>query len=127
MVVQSLAETVLPRRAHLQGRRDCAVLGQLQRASPDHRHVIEDLIAEEDRVVARVTFSGTHAGCFRGIPATGRRVRQSQIHIVRLAQRRVVEHWATCDDRALLAQLGLWPVLSAARTWTDRSVPTDTP
>src|SRR6516164_7564943 len=40
---------------------------------PDQTLTIEDLIADEDRVAARLTAVGTHLGEFRGIPATGRR------------------------------------------------------
>src|SRR5690348_5204526 len=41
---------------------------------PDYQTVIEELIAEGDKVVARITMSGTHTGSFMGIPATGKHV-----------------------------------------------------
>ena len=44
---------------------------------PDLRFVIEDMVAEHDRVVVRCRFEGTHAGAFLGIPPTGRRVSTS--------------------------------------------------
>ena len=50
---------------------------------PDFHTQIEDLIAEGDQVVARITMSGTHSGDFFGIPATGNKVRFTGIYIVR--------------------------------------------
>ncbi len=43
----------------------------IRAAFHDSHHAIEDLIAEEDKVVTRFTWSGTHRGEFDGIPATG--------------------------------------------------------
>jgi uncharacterized protein YhfF len=45
----------------------------LTSAFPDLRTDIEDLIAEGDRVVARLSFRGTHQGEFRGIAPSGLR------------------------------------------------------
>ncbi len=78
----------------------------LRDAFPDSRHVIEDLIADEDRVVVRVTLMGTHAGPFHGIAPTGQRIAQAQIHILRVVDGKVVERWAVQDDLGVLRQLG---------------------
>ena len=56
-----------------------------QRAFPDTRHTIEDLIAEGDRVVARISARGTHTGELFGHAATGRVVTLTGITIYRLA------------------------------------------
>lgn len=76
-------------------------------AFPDVRFTIEDILAEGDKVVMRNSFSGTHKGMFMGIAPTGRRVSQEQIHIVRVANGQVVEHWAVRDDLSLMRQLGV--------------------
>ncbi len=81
----------------------------LRAAFPDGRYIIEDLIGEGDRLAARLVFRGTHHGPYRGIPATGRRVVQAQVHVLRLAGGQVVEHWAVRDDLGLLHQLGIAP------------------
>ena len=73
---------------------------------PDLHIGVEDLIAEGDRVVARLTAQGTHGGTFRGIPPTGRTVRWSGIRIFRIADGRIAEHWANWDDLSLMQQLG---------------------
>lgn len=74
-------------------------------AFPDLRIDIDDLIAEGDKVVARMTFHGTHRGPFRGIPATGRQVSFTAIRVYRLADGKIVESWANQDALGLLGQL----------------------
>ena len=75
-------------------------------AFPDGQHVIEEAIAEGDRVVTKGTFSGTHKGELMGLPATGKVVSFSVIHIDRIVDGRVVEHWGQGDTPALMRQLG---------------------
>ena len=74
---------------------------------PDWQTTIDDLIAEGDRVVARITMTGTHTGDFWGIPATGKRVEFTGIYIVRIANGKIVEHWGEEDGVSLLQQLGV--------------------
>ena len=57
--------------------------GMFRAAAPDLTATVEDLIAEGDRGVARVTFSGTQTGELFGIPATGKQFRFQTIDIVR--------------------------------------------
>jgi len=78
---------------------------------PDYHTTIEDLIAEGDKVVARVTMTGTHTGNFWGIPPTGKRVNLTAIYIVRIADGKIVEHWGEEDGLAVLKQLGFKPKL----------------
>ena len=73
---------------------------------PDYYTTIEDLIAEGDKVVARVRMTGTHTGNFYGIAPTGRRVNLTSIYIVRIAEGKIVEHWGEEDGVAVLKQLG---------------------
>ena len=89
------------------GLRQAATL--LRAAFPDGRHVIEDLVGEDDRVAARLVFRGTHHGPYWGIPPTGRRGAQAQLHLLRLVAVQVAEHWALRDDLGLLEQLGASP------------------
>ncbi len=80
----------------------------LRSAFPDLHYTIEDEIADSDRVVVRLTARGTHRGnwALLGIPPTGRQATWSEIHIVRVAGERIVEHWATLDQLGLVQQLG---------------------
>ena len=90
------------------------VLGMLRAAFPDLRLTPEDLIAEGDRVVARLMVTGTHQGEFQGLPPTGKQVTMSGIEIVRLAGGKAVERWGEFDILGLLQQLGAVPAPGAA-------------
>lgn len=74
---------------------------------PDYQTVIDDLFAEGDKVVARITMSGTHLGSFMGIPATGKHVEFTGIYIARISNGKIVEHWGEEDGVSLLSQLGV--------------------
>ena len=56
--------------------------------------VVDDLVAEGDRVVARVTMSGTHRGEYAGMPGSGRAVRAEGIEIFRIARGKIAEGWS---------------------------------
>lgn len=74
---------------------------------PDWHTAIEELIAEGDKVVARITMTGTHTGDFWGIAATGKRVEFTGIYIVSIVAGKIVEHWGEEDGVSLLQQLGV--------------------
>jgi steroid delta-isomerase-like uncharacterized protein len=76
---------------------------------PDYQTVIDDLIAEKDKVAARITMTGTHTGDFMGIPATGTHVEFSGMYFVRIKEGKIVEHWGEEDGLSLLTQLGAMP------------------
>jgi steroid delta-isomerase-like uncharacterized protein len=78
-------------------------------AFPDLRAEIHDQIEEDDKVVTRKTFHGTHKGEFMGIPATGRPVSWGVIDVVRVRDGRMLEHWNVVDALALMHQLGAAP------------------
>jgi predicted ester cyclase len=81
----------------------------LHTAFPDLQIEIEDLIAEGDEVVGRVTARGTHEGEFMGIAPTGKPVSFNAIDVVRIARGKIVERWSQADNLALLQQLGAVP------------------
>ena len=76
---------------------------------PDYQTLIEDLIAEDDKVVARIRMTGTHTGNFMGIPPTGKQIEFTGIYIARIANGKIVEHWGEEDGVGLLTQLGVMP------------------
>ena len=71
---------------------------------PDLRYTIEEMIAEDNTVVTRVTFRATHQGAFLGVPRTNRQVRVPAVHITRLEGGRIREHWSVMDDLGLMQQ-----------------------
>jgi predicted ester cyclase len=81
----------------------------LRAAFPDLTIKTEATIAEGDLVVHRATSSGTMKGPFQGMPATGKHATWTEIHIARIQNGKVVEHWANMDQLGMLQQLGLAP------------------
>jgi steroid delta-isomerase-like uncharacterized protein len=79
-------------------------------AFPDWRMTVEDLIADGDKAVARVTVTGTHKGEFMGVPPAGTRVDVQLIDIMRFDGAGLVsEHWGVADMLSLMQQLGVVP------------------
>ena len=78
-------------------------------AFPDSYFIVEDMVAEGEKVATRKTFHGTHEGEFMGIPPSGRAVSMGLIDIVRISDGWVVEHWSMGDTLGLMQQLGVIP------------------
>ena len=78
-------------------------------AFPDLRVDIEDIIVEDDRVAVRWITRGTHKGEYLGIPSTGKSVAVPGIHVVRIVDGKIVEHWGVDDTLGLMQQIGIFP------------------
>jgi steroid delta-isomerase-like uncharacterized protein len=78
-----------------------------RKAFPDLRVTVEDVIAEGDKVAARLRFRGTHRGEVQGIAPTGRRVDCTGIVISRMEGGKIAEDWANFDDLNMMQQLGV--------------------
>lgn len=76
-------------------------------AFPDVELTIEDLIAENDKVVERVTATGTHKGDYMGIIPTNKQITIPVITINRFADNKIVERWSLVDSLAMLQQFGV--------------------
>jgi steroid delta-isomerase-like uncharacterized protein len=85
--------------------RQIARITEIRRAFPDLEMTIEQQIAEGAWVATRVTYRGTHAGEFAGIPATGRRIEYAGTAIDRLENGKVVEMWHTVNMHLLIRQI----------------------
>jgi steroid delta-isomerase-like uncharacterized protein len=70
---------------------------------------VDDAIAEGDRVAVRLTAHGRHEGEFMGMPGSGNEYTISEIHIFRIVDGRVAEHWRDADMLGMLRQLGALP------------------
>lgn len=81
----------------------------LRAALPDLHVTVEDVLAEGDKVAARITLEGTHIGDALGVPPTGNRVRYGGITIARIAEAKIVEAWNNLDQLGLLQQIGALP------------------
>jgi predicted ester cyclase len=81
----------------------------LRTAFPDIQYTIDDSIEAGDKFVVRLTASGTMKGDFAGMPATGKHAMWTEIHILRVANERVVERWSLAQELGMLVQLGVVP------------------
>ena len=91
----------------------------LREAYSELRFDIHEVVAEGDTVVLHATMSGRHTGPFVGydeegrpeqaFPPTGKRFAVTQTHWFRIADGKVIEHWANRDDLGNARQLGWVP------------------
>jgi len=74
---------------------------------PDSLWTIEDIIAEEDKVWARVTYAGTHIDEYLGLPPTGKKISYKSVTIKRVVDGKLVEGWTVNDMLDFLRQIGV--------------------
>jgi steroid delta-isomerase-like uncharacterized protein len=80
-------------------------MGAVRRAFPDFQNRIEELVAEGDKVVARLTYTGTRHGALFGIGATGKRVTYAGVAVFRIEAGRITEGYVLGDVHGLIQQL----------------------
>ena len=83
-----------------------AAMERISTALSDVVFTVHELIAEGDLVCARLTTSATQTGPFMGMPATGRHYEIEELHLFRVRDGQVVEHWHHFDQMGLMQQLG---------------------
>ena len=76
-------------------------------AFPDFKHEIKSVLVDGDRVVLRVTLTGTHEGDYMGIPPTGNRINYTAMLEARFSEGKIVELWGVGDMLTLMQQLGM--------------------
>jgi predicted ester cyclase len=90
----------------LQGLRDYVRgLEAVVQAFPDYRWELRHLLVDGDWLAAHFVDTGTHAGTFLDVPATGRKVTTQEFAFYRVAGGRIVEVWVTADNLRLVQQL----------------------
>ena len=80
-------------------------IAEIEEAFPAYELIVEDLIAEGDKVVGRCQFRGVHQHSYAGMQATGKAVAFSVIIIYRIAGGKIAEHWMQLDAMGLMEQL----------------------
>jgi predicted ester cyclase len=80
---------------------------------PDAHVTIEDMIAEGDKVVTRISGTATHKGDLYGpvglVPATNKKITWHGITISRYKDGKIIESWMETDNMGLMQQLGAVP------------------
>ena len=73
-------------------------MSEAREGFPDLTISLEGVMAEGDRVTARVTMRGTHSGEFQGTAPTNKRVEVKAIDIFRIEDGKILEHWGHADE-----------------------------
>jgi predicted ester cyclase len=81
-------------------------LAQALHDAMDMHITVEDLIAEGDRVVARISAETTHKVPMFGVAPTGKRSKGAGVEIWRVANGKLAERWVFIDMLAMMQQLG---------------------
>jgi steroid delta-isomerase-like uncharacterized protein len=75
-------------------------------AFPDFHHTVEDMVAEASKLVACMTYRGTHKGPIVGFPATGREIEYAGMALFLFRNGLVSHIWVLGDRLELFQQLG---------------------
>ncbi len=81
---------------------------EIREAFPDFYEECHDLIGEGDKIVARITLSGTQRAPFLGNPSSGKRFEIATLDIYRFLDNKIIEQWGVMDVMTMASQLG-WP------------------
>ena len=85
------------------------MMGMFVGAFPDLNVVVEHWVAEGDLVVGVMTTKGTQTGEFMGMPASGKKFSVREMHMARVANGKMAEHWGLSNEMSMMQQLGLMP------------------
>ncbi len=91
-----------------------AFVSGIRSAFPDFKYTVMHELGEGDLVVQHLTASGTMRGDFAGMPASGKHAAWNEVHIARVANGVLAEHWAVIDQLGMLQQLGFVPMPDGA-------------
>ncbi len=86
-----------------------AVIERVSKGLAEATMTIDDVIAEGDRVAVRLTSHAVQVGPFMGLPPSGMPYTIGEIHIFRVRDGKVVEHWHEADFLGMMRQLGALP------------------
>ena len=82
------------------------LVAEIHHAFRDLNVMIEDQLADGDKVITRWTVTAIHQGEFAGIPATGKPIAVTAINIHRVADGQIQEGWLNWDALSFLQQVG---------------------
>jgi steroid delta-isomerase-like uncharacterized protein len=85
-----------------------AVVSMFRSAMSDLKVVIEDMVAEGEKVVTRYALEGTHKGELFGVAPTGRGLSIKSMTVERVVEGKIIEHWRVTDEMGMMRQLGVF-------------------
>jgi steroid delta-isomerase-like uncharacterized protein len=80
-------------------------VSKIRAAFPDFHNQIEEIIGEDDKVVARLTYTGTHQGELFSFPGTGRKINYQGIAIFQFREGKIVSGYVLGDTESLKRQI----------------------
>ena len=107
-----LADDFVPHNWGKAGAGRDAMMAAIKRASAglsDARMTIEDVIAEGDKVAVRLTSQDVQTGPFMGLVPSGKSYEIEEIHVFRIRDGKVTDHWHQGDFLGMMSQLGALP------------------
>lgn len=78
---------------------------QIGEAFPDKHYSVEEVIAQGEKVIARIFMTGTHKGDFAGNSPTGNSIKATQFREFRVVEGKIIEHRGWFDTATLLPQI----------------------
>jgi steroid delta-isomerase-like uncharacterized protein len=81
------------------------LIRELLDAFPDWRVTVNDIFAQDNKVVVRWSLKGTHLAPYRDIPATGLTITAEGIHIDYINNGKIAKRWAYNNFAALFTKL----------------------
>ena len=85
------------------------IIGMMRGGFPDIQWVLEDMVAEDDKIAVRFTMRGTHKGTFFRVPPTEKPIEVQAMNFYRLSGGQIVEEHGQPDLLGLLQQIGAFP------------------
>ena len=76
-------------------------------AFSEGKHTWDTVIVADNQVITSGTFTAKHRSSFQGLPPTGRTIQIAIMHIDRIEDGKIVEHWGQGDALGLMQQLGI--------------------
>ncbi len=74
---------------------------------PKYSLVVDEMTAEENRVIVRGQMVGKHIGDFKGIPPTYREIAFPFVSCYMIENKKIVNHWLVADQSLLMKMLGV--------------------
>ena len=85
------------------------MIGMYVNAFPNLNIVVDHWVAEGDLVAGVMTTEGTQTGEFMGMPASSKAFSVKEMHMVRVTNGKMVEHWGLANELSMMQQLGAMP------------------
>lgn len=80
---------------------------QTEASFPNYELIIEDMLAEGDKVAVRAVFKGVNRGPVGDAPATNKKVESPFIIIYQVLDGKIINHWMASDNLSFMKQLGM--------------------